>query len=268
MIQLTQIRNYFKPIQPSVKAGKGNISYKEFAPHPDLENLIHCYWQLKTQESLELPFQYRVVSDGCVDIFFNVKAAEESFVMGFSDKFKEFAIGTDFDFAGIRFYPSIFTLFFGISAKSLKNQDQALKPLLPKMAEFISQHLKRDFAAFIPQLDTYFQALIQQNSPEIDQRFYRAFLEILKRKGNLEVETELDTGLSPRQLRRLFNHYIGTTPKSFSQVIRFQYILNETSSLQDLKEDKIFYELGFFDQAHFIKNFRKFYGVTPSKAFD
>ena len=36
MIQLKDIKSYFKPIQPGVKAGKGNISYNEFAPSSDL----------------------------------------------------------------------------------------------------------------------------------------------------------------------------------------------------------------------------------------
>ncbi|MEL6606454.1 MAG: AraC family transcriptional regulator, partial [Cyanobacteria bacterium J06614_10] len=58
-----------------------------------------------------------------------------------------------------------------------------------------------------------------------------------------------------------------TLVKSFCQVVRFQYILNAKPSTQSLRENKIFFDVGFFDQAHFIKTFVKFYGVTPSKAF-
>ena len=82
------------------------------------------------------------------------------------------------------------------------------------------------------------------------------------------MERELDTGLSARQLRRIFNYYIGTTAKTFSNVVRFQYILNADPSQRRLKNDKLYFDVGFFDQAHFIKNFKTFYGVTPSQAFD
>ncbi len=80
-------------------------------------------------------------------------------------------------------------------------------------------------------------------------------------------ENDLTTGLSPRQLRRIFNFYIGTTAKSFSNVVRFQYILRAKPSAQSLKDNKLYFDVGFFDQAHFIKSFKTYYGVTPSEAF-
>jgi len=261
------IKNYFKPIQPSVSAGEGNVVYREFVPQSRLQNFIHCYWQLNIKEQLKSPFNYRVVSDGCIDIFFNLKNTHESFVMGFCNKYEEFSLGEAFNYGGIRFYPAIFPVIFGISAKNLSNKYQLLERILPDLAEFISTNITEDFRLSIRKFDTYFDALIPCKISPIDDRFYLAFLEILKRKGHLEVETELNTGLSPRQLRRLFNYYIGTTPKSFSQVVRFQYILNTNPSTQSLRARKIFFDVGFFDQAHFIKNFTKFYGVTPSKAF-
>jgi len=264
--QFESIREYFRPIQPSIRAGEKNIVYKEIEPKAQLKNKIHCYWQLSTTKLLTRPFNYRVASDGCIDVFFNLRNTNESFVMGFCNKYTEFPIGKEFDYAGIRFYPSIFPLIFGISAKTLSNEARSLESVLPELAEFISTEIKEDFTASIPKLDKYFCTLIQQNYASIDDRFLTAFLEILKRKGHLKTGN-VAAGLSPRQLRRLFNYYIGTSPKSFCQVVRFQYILNANPSAQSLKEHKIFFDVGFFDQAHFIKNFTKFYGVTPSKAF-
>ncbi|MEM6844922.1 MAG: helix-turn-helix domain-containing protein [Bacteroidota bacterium] len=80
------------------------------------------------------------------------------------------------------------------------------------------------------------------------------------------MQTDLETGLSPRQLRRYFEFYVGDTAKTFSQVVRFQRIFNGSSSIQDLKQHKIYFDLGYYDQAHFIKEFKNFYGATPSKA--
>ena len=102
---------------------------------------------------------------------------------------------------------------------------------------------------------------------DIDIRFYEALLAIFRRYGHIDVDQELNTGLSPRQLRRVFNYYIGTTPKAFSNVVRFQYILNAKPLNRSLKDNKIYYDVGFFDQAHFIKSFKAFYGVTPAQAF-
>ena len=265
MEESESIGKYFTPIQPSVSGEDGNVVYKELKPDIQLQNHIHCYWQLSTKRPLSSPFNYRVVSDGCIDVFFNLKNTTESSVMGFCNKYTEFPIGKEFNFGGIRFYPSMFPQIFGISAKTFSEKAQSLESILPDLAEFISTNIVEDFPLSIIKFDKFFDSLIQHKVPNVDERFHLAFLEILKEKGNLEIEHQLNTGISPRQLRRLFNFYIGTSPKSFSQVVRFQYILGSKPSIQSLKENKIFYDVGFFDQAHFIKEFKKQIGQSPKQ---
>lgn len=267
MKALESIRALYTPIQPTVKIGQGDILYQEIQPSSQLQPLIYCYWQLKTKTTLATPFVYKAVSDGCVDIFFNLNNLRESFVMGFSRRYTEFSIGHEFNYAGIRFFPSTFTQLFGISAKTLSSQDQPLASILPGLADFISKEIDLDFTASAKKIDKRLIDITQQSPLDIDHRFYDALLLIFKHHGYLETENELNTGLSPRQLRRIFNYYIGTTPKTFSQVVRFQYILSAKPSMQSLRDNRIFYDVGFYDQAHFIKDFKKFYGVTPSQAF-
>ncbi|MEL6846284.1 MAG: DUF6597 domain-containing transcriptional factor, partial [Bacteroidota bacterium] len=221
MESLAFIREHFRPIQPSVQGEKGNVQYQEYAPHKSLRHYIHCFWELATTESLAQDFDYRVVSDGCIDVFYNVNEPCESFVMGFCDRYTEFPIGKDFCFAGVRFYPSVFPQLFNISAKSLKNQDQALASILPPLAQLIAG-FTGEFRSAIPQLEQYFQSILKLSPPSIDERFRNALMLTLQQNGHLEIEREIDTGLSPRQLRRLFQYYIGTSPKSFCQVVRFQ----------------------------------------------
>ena len=110
--------------------------------------------------------------------------------------------------------------------------------------------------------------ITEKQNFKYDHRFLNALNLIFQKNGFLDTEKELNTGLSPRQLHRIFNFYIGTTAKTFSNVVRFQHILSAKPSKQSLKENKLYFDVGFFDQAHFIKNFKTFYGVTPSEAFD
>lgn len=137
---------------------------------------------------------------------------------------------------------------------------------MPQVAQFIGTELNCDFPTSLCKWDEFFLNYQEGKALHLDERFYQALLLILKHRGHLETENGLDTGLSPRQLRRIFNYYIGTTPKTFSQVVRFQSILRAKPSAQSLKENKIFYDAGFYDQAHFIKEFRKFYGLSPNRA--
>ena len=109
--------------------------------------------------------------------------------------------------------------------------------------------------------------ILKNRTIDYDYRFLNALKLIFQKNGYLRTQEDLDTGLSTRQLRRIFNFYIGTTIKSFSNVVRFQHILNAKPSKQSLKDNQVYYDAGFFDQAHFIKNFKTYYGVTPFQAF-
>lgn len=269
MIELKIIRKYYKPIQPTVLANDNEISYQESKPHKQIENFIFCFWQLKTLEPLKNDYNYRVVSDGCIDIFFNHKLLTENFVMGFCRKFVQFSIGKDFDYIGIRFLPSAFPYLFGVDAKSISNQSQELNNVLPNFSEWIISTIKpyHSFEKITKILNEKIVKLVKSNRASYDHRFLASLNLIFLKNGHLDTEKDLNTGLSPRQLRRIFNFYIGTTAKTFSNVVRFQYILNAKPSKQSLKENKLYFDVGFFDQAHFIKNFKTFYGVTPLEAF-
>jgi len=265
----SSIRKLYKPIQPSIKFGNDQILYREIQACTDIENYIYCYWQLKTIAPLNESFSYRVVSDGCIDIFFELKNPSQNFIMGFCRKYTEFPIGNSFNYFGIRFLPASFPSLFQINAKELSNSSQGLNQILPHFSEWISNIPIEDdpVGKTTELLNTKFKHVILKNAHEIDSRFYESLIYIFQNKGFLDVETDLNVGISPRQLRRLFNFYVGVTPKAFCNVVRFQYILHAKPSKQSLKENKIYYDVGFYDQAHFIKNFKTFYGVNPAEAF-
>lgn len=72
-----------------------------------------------------------------------------------------------------------------------------------------------------------------------------------------------DLGLSERSLERLFLTYVGITPILYTRICRFQ------ASLRLLRQGKarsltdIAYTLGYFDQSHFIRDFKLFSGASP-----
>lgn len=269
MDQLENIRRLYTPIQPSVGRTKQQVRYTEYLPHPELQAFIYCYWELKTLTVLDQPFSYRVVTDGCIDVFFELKKPDENFVMGFCKKYTEFPLDSSFHYVGVRFLPTMFTQVFKIDASILSNKFQQLSNILPEASIMI----KDQFGAEIPsgklaaQFDQVLFELVDEKQFDHDHRLYDAIDIILRNFGVVILETDINTGVSQRQLRRLFKFYIGDTPKSFSKVVRFQNILKAKPSTQSLKQNKLFYDLGYYDQAHFIKDFKNFYGVTPAKAF-
>ena len=193
----------------------------------------------------------------------------ENYVMGFCKRYVEFPLDNIFHYVGIRFFPTIFPMLFKINAKELNNRFERLELIAKGTSDYIGNSFsyKDDFLTIKAKLDAHFIRIINKSSLVREQRFQNALSIILKNSGVVNIQKDLDIGLSQRQLRRYFQFYVGETAKTFSQVVRFQNILNARRSTQNLRDNKVFFDLGYFDQAHFIKEFKNFYGVTPSTAF-
>ncbi|MBD1425754.1 AraC family transcriptional regulator [Sphingobacterium arenae] len=264
-----EIRSLYKPVQPTVSQSADNVIYTEFLPDIKLQPFLYCYWQLKTTQELSEQFNYRVVADGCIDIYFELNNPQENYVMGFCKKFTEFPLDNTFNYVGLRFLPTMFPQLFRINAMELSNRYEHLQLVVPYLSNFISNSFneKQKPEEIKVLLDNYFLELIKKIEFDNDNRLYNAIDIILQNFGVLDVEKDLNTGVSQRQLRRIFEFYVGDTAKTFSKVIRFQNILRAKPSKQSLRQNKLFFDAGYYDQSHFIKEFKNFYGVTPSKAF-
>lgn len=270
MQAFSHIRDLYKPIQPAVPETGAAVSYVELLPCPALQPYIYCYWQLKTNVPAVEPFPYRVVADGCIDIFFEPGNAAETWVMGISDAYTEFPLTGDFHYAGIRFLPGIFPQLFRIPADTLTGRTEHLDTIDPHLTRQLAQ---RCAGILLPEamgilLDEIFGELIAGKTFRPDGRFYDALDLILRHNGAIQLEKEVQTGISPRQLRRMFAQYVGDTPKAFSSIVRFQRILQAKPSSRCIRENKLFFDAGYYDQSHFIREFRRFYGLTPGQAWD
>jgi AraC-like DNA-binding protein len=78
-------------------------------------------------------------------------------------------------------------------------------------------------------------------------------------------ELERQTGYSKRYLAMLFKEHVGVSPKLLARITRFQRFYN----LWAQKKSPTFFEeelyTYYYDQAHFIKEFKRFTGFTPRK---
>lgn len=76
-----------------------------------------------------------------------------------------------------------------------------------------------------------------------------------------ELNEKLFISQSPFEKR--FRKVVGTTPKKFASIVRFNTVLDKLNETKPLIE--ICCENNFFDQAHFIKDFKRFTGDTPEQ---
>lgn len=76
-----------------------------------------------------------------------------------------------------------------------------------------------------------------------------------------------DHNITPRYLQKLVYQYTGLSPKIYNKITRFQRSL-QLIGRNDQPLTSIAYECGYFDQSHFIRDFKHFTGRTPSAYLD
>lgn len=107
------------------------------------------------------------------------------------------------------------------------------------------------------------QFLISQlKDIETDKLIVEAVKLIYQTNGTIRIK-ELNEKLfiSQSPFEKRFRKVVGTTAKKFASIVRFNAVLHNLNNTKSLTE--ICYENNFFDQAHFIKDFKQFTGDTP-----
>lgn len=89
---------------------------------------------------------------------------------------------------------------------------------------------------------------------------------IIRSPNGLTIEEISNkVGYSQKHLIKLFKDHVGLTPKGFLKIIRFQKAIEEISAAKEINWSGIACESGYYDQAHFINDFRAFSGFTPQQ---
>ncbi len=104
--------------------------------------------------------------------------------------------------------------------------------------------------------------LSQLKDIQTDKLIVEAVKLIYQSNGTIRIK-ELNEKLliSQSPFEKRFRKVVGTTPKKFASIVRFNTVLDHLKHTKSLTE--ICYENHFFDQAHFIKDFKQFTGTTP-----
>ncbi|MEO9887920.1 MAG: helix-turn-helix domain-containing protein [Balneola sp.] len=138
---------------------------------------------------------------------------------------------------------------FGNSANLLR--DRLISAEQPetkfKLAnKFLSERLNQDF---IPH-KSIFKAIDQiSNQPDFSSVMMMGLIK--------------ESGFSKKHFIDLFKKSVGVTPKYFQRILRFNCIMPKVQQELDISWPQISAECGFYDQAHFIKDFKKFSGYNP-----
>ena len=256
------------------------MNYQTFEPQTNLKSLIKCYWALEVPAEAN-PQKQRIVPDGCMEMIFilgdDIKryTSENEFIIQpraivvgqITEPFVIQPAGHVNCFA-VRFYPYGFANFVETPVKELENKETPIswlfgeskaKELEKQIVEATSNEQRiKSIEAFL--LDRF------NEKPVIDQVVKTTLDALFSTKGNTQIGAILKEDRSKRrQLERKFSKQVGLSPKQLGKVIRLQTAIKMLLHENPEKLTHIAYESEYYDQAHFINDFRHFSGFTPEQ---
>ncbi|HEY1055172.1 MAG TPA: helix-turn-helix domain-containing protein [Emticicia sp.] len=216
--------------------------------------------------SLVMGFQYRGRLATIEDI--SVKPLDTAGITGLQDKFRIFQNSNNIGTVLVFFNETGAAYFFKAPMHELFGESVSLENFTGKsLLNEIEERLSEAQTAR-QRIDIIEQFLINHLQPiQADALVQSAIQQIQLAKGNIrisELAKQLYTSKSP--LEKRFRKIVGASPKKFASIVRFNALLKESTHEKSLTE--LGYDAGYFDQAHFIHDFKVFTGETPETYFN
>ena len=255
----------------SVENSLHHLGFQRFLPSKKLSSIIHSYWFIDNDITASTE---HLNPDGGFGIILNYSDAFEldgnlindtCFLDGTSTTTRRVRFKGTLKAIGIRFKPAGASLFFSSPLSEIKNQSFNLADTTFIQYSDLYSKLEKPTTLYekVFIIEEWLSRAVQtdrKSSHIINQ----SLTLIRKHNGLLPIQSVAElTGCHQRKIERLFNLQIGMTPKEYSQNLRIEQARKKIKSVTDCSFAMIVEELGYFDQAHFNKQFKKVEGMTP-----
>lgn len=251
-------------------------------PSAVLSPYVKQYWGLENCLAYGQRHVQRIVPNGMMELTFyhadkpgilnhTQQVMEQTVISGHCTSPYDLVITGNLSMFSVAFNPLGASMFFNVPMKEFfgcivparfvwRKELGRLESLLAESNDFTHKvRLAEEF-------------LIKQLSHKADdfgqQRMKQSIELINSNKGIVEVETLAAAACwSRKQYERHFQDIIGTSPKQFMRIVRFQNALHYKANHPDTSLTELAHEIGFFDQSHMINEFKDLSGRTPGQYF-
>ncbi|MDF2873936.1 MAG: helix-turn-helix-domain containing protein AraC type [Sporomusa sp.] len=256
---MINMRNSFKLYQPLVMRA---ANYQEFIPQGEFSNSIALFYQFQMPSSHH---QLIAVPDGVVDVVFRCDSSKPyAKVIGSVLAGRPLVFTGGYEHFGVRFFPGQAGVFTGELGESFIDQEVSLADVMHRGGEFVEQVVSRP--GFYERVQMFLSGRFSMQEKRREMPEWGKYLmqRVNEQLGGLSIkDMALETGYSPQHITRTFKSYLGVSPKYFCRVVRFQNAIELIHKQPFQPVDDIIFGLGYFDQAHFIKEFKEFCMLTP-----
>jgi AraC-like DNA-binding protein len=257
------------------------MQYQTFEPSPNLAPYVRFFWALEAEVTPGEEFVHRSMADGYVEMVFHYRAAFDeigideitsasplSNIQAQLTLFRRFSTGESFGIFGAYLYPYAIPRLFGYPANDFTNIAPDLMSVFGAKGRQLEERVigAADNLARVAVVSRFLDRKLSLSNRELPP-LYRAINTLIDTRGNVRISTlAREHGVSARHFERKFKEFAGLNPKLYARVVRFQAATqHKLDGVRDLTE--IAYACGYYDQSHFINDFRQFSGYTPKEYF-
>jgi len=240
----------YDPVQDGIAKTTRSVAHTEIKPPSALADVVHSFWELRTEAMLTEDFCLHALPDACVNILFNQQDTRIAGITALRTSYEVLNLGKMFHYVGIQFFPGVWRGDLSETADSFVGTpyrgDLPLIDISKKLEELNFSSKQAVLTELVLQL--------------MEDQWVSVNVVVQKILINIEsIYTVADmaavTDISPRQLQRVLKKSTGFTPHDFLKVIRLQ------------KTFKEHYLDSYSDQSHFIHSFREITGYTPAEYY-
>jgi len=229
------------------------MKYRELKPNGYIDNFVQCFWEYENADTETL---HTILPDGYFDLiaeFENDKLTTVK-LTGVWTKPKDVTISKNTKFFAIRFKLFATEYLFQKEIKSILDTVQHLPFSFWSIDNFQSNEFEKFVADITSRIDHSIKHLKQ-----IDNRKLKLFELIYQDRTKSVAELSEKVFWSSRQMNRYFNQQFGFPLKEFIKIVRCN------ATYKDISNGKLSPHTDYFDQAHFIKEVKKYTGATPKE---
>ena len=255
------------------------MQYQEHPPPAALAGHVDAFWTLESRGPAP-PDVGTILPDGSVEIVFSLADPVRAEATRRGRRLRAFVVGQmerpwrvqytgRVRLVGVRLHPAATRTFIAVQPDQIVNRIVALADVSPDLAQAAwpalvpSGGVTQRVARLHPCLLTFVAARDRS-----DPLVRRAVDRIRARQGHLRLSALYQSlPVTARQLQRRFQREVGLPPKRWARVVRFQSVLTALAANQHLNWADVAGSLGYADQAHLVREFGEFTGVSPGAAW-
>ena len=234
-----------------------HVDYKEEIIEP-LQDFVICFWQMQPKANEEKVVKDLVLIDACTELVISYTSKQVFYASpSMSKTAYEETTHVENGYIGAKLKPGAFTQLTGLPAKVVDGNyiklEEVDENFNAQMLVGLTFEETKEF------LKNYLKKLILDETPN---EFVKLFDALCNQPPTSAEQLYQKFHFSPRQCQRHFMKNFGITPQMVLTILRFQYCLNTITS-GEVAPNEILALIQFSDQSHFIREFKKYLGLTP-----